>query len=443
MEVLKNSNIALAVTDASLPCQTYYTTDGSVPNTNSNQYATPILIQQNTTLKYFSVDNAGNQEDIKTEHLVMRMNPIASPTTGNDTAVEFMWDAVAIPDTNTFLAVGYNNLSRYNYVRKSVDCANWEIVSDELGAIYTPRFLTRISGTGSIFLTTEYHKQVAPYDTDIYISNDNGATWSTHVTLPFATYDGRVCKLLVSTQDISGYRYVLTLGQSGRFADMALISYNGGTTFEDALSTSDTTIQNYRIFCGYNRPSTDEFYLFGSDNQGALSGSSALFCIYDSVSKTLSPSIIESSGAYIHKSVHAVYVDTDNTIWAVGEETHSHGTGYSLNSLILRIWKSTDNGVTWVSVMTQTCPFSNGNYTVPARLECICKAKNGNIIVGGVDGGYRQVIYTSTDNGNTWSCTLSTANHDAIYSLTEGRDYVLATGYAQSFFSLDGINWHE
>lgn len=41
---------------------TYFTTDGSVPNTSSPRYTQPIVIDANTTLNYFSVDNAGHQE---------------------------------------------------------------------------------------------------------------------------------------------------------------------------------------------------------------------------------------------------------------------------------------------------------------------------------------------------------------------------------------------
>ena len=41
---------------------TYYTLDGSVPNTSSPRYSQPIAISSNTTLNYFSVDKAGHQE---------------------------------------------------------------------------------------------------------------------------------------------------------------------------------------------------------------------------------------------------------------------------------------------------------------------------------------------------------------------------------------------
>ncbi|MDH5543762.1 MAG: chitobiase/beta-hexosaminidase C-terminal domain-containing protein, partial [Nitrospinota bacterium] len=46
---------------------TYYTTDGSGPTTASTVYSSAISISSNATLKFFSVDNAGNSEVVKAE----------------------------------------------------------------------------------------------------------------------------------------------------------------------------------------------------------------------------------------------------------------------------------------------------------------------------------------------------------------------------------------
>ncbi|WP_081415042.1 extracellular catalytic domain type 1 short-chain-length polyhydroxyalkanoate depolymerase [Ectobacillus panaciterrae] len=57
-------NVTLSVNESAA---TYYTTDGSIPTIHSTRYTAPILISTTATLKFFSIDSAGNQESIKTE----------------------------------------------------------------------------------------------------------------------------------------------------------------------------------------------------------------------------------------------------------------------------------------------------------------------------------------------------------------------------------------
>lgn len=45
----------------------YYTLDGSTPTENSARYTGPLQLSQNTTLKYFAKDSAGNAENVKTQ----------------------------------------------------------------------------------------------------------------------------------------------------------------------------------------------------------------------------------------------------------------------------------------------------------------------------------------------------------------------------------------
>ncbi len=52
---------------ANEPASTFYTVDGSAPTTQSLAYAGPITISATTTLRFFSVDSAGNAEATRTE----------------------------------------------------------------------------------------------------------------------------------------------------------------------------------------------------------------------------------------------------------------------------------------------------------------------------------------------------------------------------------------
>ena len=64
-----------ATDDLSGVATTYYTTDGSDPTTSSTQYTNAITISQDTILKFFSTDIAGNSESIQTENYIITTVP--------------------------------------------------------------------------------------------------------------------------------------------------------------------------------------------------------------------------------------------------------------------------------------------------------------------------------------------------------------------------------
>ncbi len=85
---VSNQQVSLSCDDGSGSgcATTYYTTDGSDPTTSSNVYSGVITITTNITLKFFSVDNDGNTETIKTETYIIDMdapNTSSSPVGGN------------------------------------------------------------------------------------------------------------------------------------------------------------------------------------------------------------------------------------------------------------------------------------------------------------------------------------------------------------------------
>ncbi|WP_158079893.1 chitobiase/beta-hexosaminidase C-terminal domain-containing protein [Archangium sp. Cb G35] len=64
---------------------THYTTDGSTPSASSPSYSAPLVLSASTTLKFFSVDTAGNAEAVQTAAYVINTSPpvvSASPAGG-------------------------------------------------------------------------------------------------------------------------------------------------------------------------------------------------------------------------------------------------------------------------------------------------------------------------------------------------------------------------
>nr|WP_228530782.1 MULTISPECIES: chitobiase/beta-hexosaminidase C-terminal domain-containing protein [Myxococcaceae] len=72
--------VTLACTDgAGSGCNaTYYTLDGSTPTRDSTPYTAAVVVAQSATLKFFSVDKAGNAEAVRTESYLIDG---AAPTT--------------------------------------------------------------------------------------------------------------------------------------------------------------------------------------------------------------------------------------------------------------------------------------------------------------------------------------------------------------------------
>jgi hypothetical protein len=75
-----NVKVTLAATDAgSGVSKTYYTTNGSTPTTSSTVYTGQFTVQNTATVKFFSVDNAGNAEAVKSQ--LIQIDAVAPTTT--------------------------------------------------------------------------------------------------------------------------------------------------------------------------------------------------------------------------------------------------------------------------------------------------------------------------------------------------------------------------
>jgi peptidoglycan/xylan/chitin deacetylase (PgdA/CDA1 family) len=62
-------SVALSATDDSSVADTYYTTDGSTPTTSSTVYSGPFTVPVTSTVKFFSVDVAGNAEQVQSQQI--------------------------------------------------------------------------------------------------------------------------------------------------------------------------------------------------------------------------------------------------------------------------------------------------------------------------------------------------------------------------------------
>ena len=101
--------VTLTCSDANSGCAaTYYTTDGSAPNASSALYTGAITISANTTLKFLSVDQAGNLEAGQTEnYLIDTRAPVTTPTPGAGTYDSVQSIILLCGDDNSGCAATY------------------------------------------------------------------------------------------------------------------------------------------------------------------------------------------------------------------------------------------------------------------------------------------------------------------------------------------------
>ena len=80
------------------PATIYFTTDGSLPTLDSPRYTTPLSIERDTVLHYFSVDAYGNREaphqeryEIHPQAPTIALQTLSGDVVGGETPVVFTW----------------------------------------------------------------------------------------------------------------------------------------------------------------------------------------------------------------------------------------------------------------------------------------------------------------------------------------------------------------
>jgi PKD repeat protein len=79
--------------------KTYYTTDGSTPTTTSTIYTGPFAVAGTSTVKYFSVDKAGNVEAVNSQTIQIDGTPPTTTISCNTTACSTGWYTAAVQVT--------------------------------------------------------------------------------------------------------------------------------------------------------------------------------------------------------------------------------------------------------------------------------------------------------------------------------------------------------
>lgn len=128
-----SQEVALSVDDTLATI--YYTTDGSTPSTSSIVYTSPITVLDNriTTIKFFAIDKAGNQEIVHTETYNIEISKNNYIPTNIFVTCPFNQDELHIRWDNMYPI--YNQVVGYNIYRADVEMGPYQKLNSELVSI--------------------------------------------------------------------------------------------------------------------------------------------------------------------------------------------------------------------------------------------------------------------------------------------------------------------
>lgn len=136
---------------------TYYTTNGTTPTTASLVYSSPILISTTTTLKFFSVDGAGNQESVKTATYTINAGDATAPT--NASIIHMSGHTYATATTTNFDIYAKDNVGVTGYyvsessATPSSSASGWTSVASaaNFGAWISYTFSSAVNGLKTVY----------------------------------------------------------------------------------------------------------------------------------------------------------------------------------------------------------------------------------------------------------------------------------------------------
>ena len=259
----------------------YYTVDGSQPTDKSPLYKLPIPIRTNSTLKYFSVDTAGNRAPVKTE--------------------TYKFDCQEMPNSKRVTAYPLCNVLECNYgfvLRGNACVVSLEETSADdyiTNAVTAPLFSSdkpvTITSKPSIYITPE-HKGLIPrplifkdskrgiviqFERDTLIKEKDGRAFSGYIKPPVNLYSkdfpinfGYTFRSIFEFKSAEGRDLTfkpaihITLPYSDAFnpeEGVTIFTYNPKTetytAYDKKLYTADLALQQVII----TAPKTETFFI--------------------------------------------------------------------------------------------------------------------------------------------------------------------------------------
>jgi photosystem II stability/assembly factor-like uncharacterized protein len=438
----------------------YYTLDGSNPTTGSSVYATPVAIADNTTLKFFAVDVAGNAEDIQTEAYVIDTDPpVTTPTpiggdfdapvnvvlacddgAGSGCAATYYTLDGSDPDDSSSVYSGPLNVATNTTLRFfSEDLAgNWEDIREEIYVIDGDPPLTSATPPGGLYNAAQ--EVVLACDD----GNGSGCT-ATYFTLdgsdPTTASDTYSDPISISADTTIKFFSVDSLGHTETIREESYVfDYDSPESTADPAGGNYNQVQNVVLTCddGSGSGCANIYYtLDGSDPTTASTFYIDPIAItVDTTLKFFAADLAGNAETIQTEDYVIVAANWEpigpygGTIYDIAFDPDTPATAYA--ATLGGVFKTVDAGAHWAVV-------NHGLTDRRAVAIAVDPFDADRIIVGTSGGG----VFRSVDGGITWEVLAGVTDAyigDLAFDTTSGVVYVAG---GQNVFKSDdgGDNW--
>jgi hypothetical protein len=430
-----NQTVTLAPTDGGGGVSaTYYTTDGSTPTTASAKGTSIALTASGTyTIRYFSVDAAGNAEAVQTAPTPIRIDKSLPVTTDNTASIGNSWKTAAQTVTLTPTDTGGSGVAATYYTTDgstpTTSSAQGTSITLTSSGSYTIKYFSvdaagnteavKTAGTAIRIDTT------APTNTITFPAN--GASYnSTRWSSGGCSSSNRICGTAAdSNAGLSNVTVTVLRQSDGRY-------WNGSTWVTSSSSVTATGTTSWYISFSTSALTNGTTYTVSAralDAAGNSTTTTSVFT-YDTTAPASSSVAVTNKSGTVQTSVDTFAVTfaeaiNPSTVPATAtltiQRARSGNTTYGISGLTSGqlstgntgyLTQPPNNSTTYTVTYAGTLTLSNGNKTVTFTVTGACAGSCSSLSSSAVSGAFTFTPNTALQDpaGNAATGTITASS---------------------------------